>query len=262
MASIPDATLHGFFCEAGFFELKSDEEIKAYLDEKMPRKSKQGVYNPKSTGTLNHAAYDYIIGELRDAQIPVLMVATPHHPYVNSYLSPGQLDGFNETFNRYANLSGVFGVNMYWEKWHSSMFRDRNHLGDVGREYLCDRLSPHIDRMLIQGGLEESVVQTDSINLSNFLEATCFGSDATTVIRNQLTFIQAGVFRLFLRRRSWLFRYLVIHEQRKSSWSGYLQALPEDVLNTRVLFSVVVWITTSFLKKQVNILSVKCEDAR
>ena len=220
----------GSFARPDFFELKSDEEIKAYLDEKMPRKSNQGVYNPKSTGTLNHAAYDYIIGELRDARIPVLMVATPHHPYVNSYLSPGQLDGFNETFNRYANLSGVFGVNMYWEKWHSSMFRDRNHLGDVGREYLCDRLSPHIDRMLIQGGLEESVVQTDSINLSNFLEATCFGSDATTVIRNQLTFIQAEAYSDCSYGEgvgysdTWQFMNKGNHRG-----SGYLQALPEDV---------------------------------
>jgi len=171
------------FARPPFFELKSDAEIQEYLDEKMPKKAKQGVYNPRANGTLNHAAYEYIIGELRDAEIPILMVATPHHPKVNSYLSPGQLDGFNQTFNQYANLSGVYGVNMYWEEWHSSMFRDRNHLGDARREYFCERISPHIDTMLNEGELESNVVQTNDINLSNFLENTCLGSDATTLIQ-------------------------------------------------------------------------------
>ena len=218
------------FARPPFFELKSDAEIEEYLDEKMLKKAKQGVYNPRSNGTLNHAAYDYIINELRKANIPILMVATPHHPYVNSYLSPGQLDGFNDTFNQYANLSGVYGVNMYWEEWHSSMFRDRNHLGDVGREYFCERLSPHIDEMLNDGGLEFNVVQTDNINLSNFLENSCFGSDATTVIQHQVNFIQAesysdcsygeGVGYL----DTWQFKNKGNHRG-----SGYLHALPEDV---------------------------------
>ena len=218
------------FARPPFFELKSDAEIQEYLDEKMPKKAKQGVYNPRANGTLNHAAYEYIIGELRDAEIPILMVATPHHPKVNSYLSPGQLDGFNQTFNQYANLSGVYGVNMYWEEWHSSMFRDRNHLGDAGREYFCERISPHIDTMLNEGELESNVVQTNDINLSNFLENTCLGSDATTLIQNQVNFIQAEAYSDCSYGEgvgysdTWEF-----HDKGPHRGSGYLHALPEDV---------------------------------
>lgn len=218
------------FARPPFFGLKSEVEIQQYLDEKMPRKAKQGVYNPRSNGTLNHAAYDYIIGELRDAEIPILMVATPHHPKVNSYLSPGQLDGFNETFNHYSNLSGVYGVNMYWEEWHSTMFRDRNHLGDAGREYFCERISPNIDKMLEDGELETDVVQIEGIDLSNFLESTCLGSDATTVIEKQIHFIQAEAYSDCAYGEgvgysdTWEFQNKGLHRG-----SGYLHALPEDV---------------------------------
>ena len=146
-----------------FFEKKSDSEISAFLEEKMPRKAKQGIYNPKPNDTLNHVAYEYIINSLRGAGIPVLLVATPHHPGVYSYLSPGQLDGFNQTFNRFSNLSGVSGVNMFWEEWHSSMFRDRNHLGANGRTYFCDRITPHISSMLETHQLDVDVVQLLSL---------------------------------------------------------------------------------------------------
>ena len=218
------------FARPPFFELKSDAEIQEYLGEKMPKKAKQGVYNPRANGTLNHAAYEYIIGELRDAEIPILMVATPHHPKVNSYLSPGQLDGFNQTFNQYANLSGVYGVNMYWEEWHTAMFRDRNHLGDAGREYFCERISPYIDKMLADGGLENDVVQIEGINLSNYLENTCSGSDVTTLIEKQIHFIQAETYSDCAYGEgvgysdTWEFQNKGQHRG-----SGYLHALPEDV---------------------------------
>ena len=218
------------FARPPFFELKSEVEIQQYLDEKMPKKAKQGVYNPRSSGTLNHAAYEYIIGELRNAEIPILMVATPHHPKVNSYLSPGQLDGFNQTFENYSNLSGVYGVNMYWEEWHSTMFRDRNHLGGAGREYFCERISPHIDKMLADGGLENDVVQIEGINLSNYLENTCRGSDVTTLIEKQIHFIQAETYSDCAYGEgvgysdTWEFQ-----DKGQHRGSGYLHALPEDV---------------------------------
>ena len=213
-----------------FFEKKSDDEISTYLAEKMPKKAKQGVYNPKVEGTLNHIAYEYIIEELRAAGIPVLLIATPHHPGVYSYLEEGQLHGFNETFSRFANLSGVHGINMFWEEWHSSMFRDRNHLGENGRAYFCERISPHIDTMLEDGFLEQNILQSQDVNLSNFLEETCEGTGHTTVINNQLEFVQAEAFsdcsygEGIAFSDTWEFR-----SSGTNKGSGFLQALPEDV---------------------------------
>ena len=63
-----------------YFEKMSSDEIRDFMDEQMPEKVNQGVYKPKSNGTLNHLAYDYMIDTLRENNIPVLLVATPHHP--------------------------------------------------------------------------------------------------------------------------------------------------------------------------------------
>ena len=158
-----------------FFERKTLHEISENLDPIMSKKVSQGVYNPKSNGTLNHLAYEYMIDELRSANIPVLLVAVPHHPSVNEYLRPGQLDGFNHTFQRFTELSGVYGVNMYWESWHPYMFRDRNHLGEFGREYYCERISEYINQVLSDPQHSPSIWSDDNPNLEHYLEDHCSG---------------------------------------------------------------------------------------
>lgn len=123
------------------FELKNQSEIDAWFEENMPRRVKYGVYNPQSSGTLNHLALEYTIGQLTNADIDVFMVAPPHHPQVYNYLEPGQIDGHNHTLSYFEETYGAIPINWFWETWDSGMFHDRNHLGDEGREYYCERIA-------------------------------------------------------------------------------------------------------------------------
>lgn len=211
-----------------FFETMSDESILQYMEEKMPRKAKQGVYNPKFNGTLNHQAYEYMIQTLRDAGIPVLLVATPHHPLVYPYLGPDQLDGFNHTFNTFSNLSGVFGVNMFWETWHSSMFRDRNHLGVNGREYFCEQITPYIDQILEEGKLPNSVTQRSGINLTDHLEISCNGMNESHFIDSEFQIIQAENYSNCAHGDGMQDKWILRNNGPPESFA-FLHALPEDV---------------------------------
>jgi len=130
------------------YELLNDSEVKELIDEIMISKKKQGVYNPNFNGTLNHMSYEYMLEELTSAGIKVLLVAAPHHPFVYPHLEPNQMDGFNHTINYYSDYYNVSQLNMYWETWENSMFRDRSHLGDHGREYYCERIAPVIDEII------------------------------------------------------------------------------------------------------------------
>ena len=130
------------------YELLNDSETLELIDEKMQSKKYAGVYNPKFGGTLNHLAYEYMLETLTDAGIKVLLVAAPHHPFVYPHLEPNQMNGFNHTINDYTIRYDVSQLNMYWETWENSMFRDRNHLGDYGREYYCERIAPVVDQII------------------------------------------------------------------------------------------------------------------
>lgn len=130
------------------FDTMNSTEIRDYLDEKMPSKAKQGVYNPQSDGTQNHRALDYIVHELLNASIQVVLIGIPHHPWVNGYLEDGQLDGMNSTYAKYESIDGVTSLQMYWEEWPSESYSDRNHLDADGREFFCQRVTSVIDEII------------------------------------------------------------------------------------------------------------------
>ena len=130
------------------FETWNEFEVDNWFQENMTKKAKAGVYNPNSDGTLNHDALNFIIRTLTEADIEVILVAPPHHPRVYDYLQPGQIDGHNATLESFEEAYGVKSLNWYWESWEPGMFRDRNHLGDLGREYYCERMAVELNHLL------------------------------------------------------------------------------------------------------------------
>lgn len=129
------------------FETWNQSEVVAWFEENMESKARMGGYNPNSNGTLNHMALEYIIKSLTDADIEVVMVAPPHHPLAYEYLKPGQIDGHNDTLHYFETTYGAHTVNWFWEEWDQQMFRDRNHLGDQGRVYFCQRISEELNQI-------------------------------------------------------------------------------------------------------------------
>jgi len=127
------------------FELKNQSEVDSWFEENMPKRVKYGVYNPQNNGTLNHLALEFAIEQLTNAGIDVFMVAAPHHPQVYGYLEPGQIAGHNHTLDYFEGKYGAIPINWFWESWEPGMFRDRNHLGDVGREYYCERIAAELN---------------------------------------------------------------------------------------------------------------------
>jgi hypothetical protein len=176
------------------FDDMQPEEIREYFDENMPRKSKQGVYNPPANNTQNHQALNYIIHELLNASIEVVLVGIPHHPWVNEYLEPGQLDGMNSTYDRYTSLDGVTPLQMYWEEWPSEAYSDRNHLDAEGRGVFCKRVTPIIDAIL--NGSDPLTVEIDPSVYDIPIEAGaniggCIGSGLEFVEDSGLVSIEA-----------------------------------------------------------------------
>ena len=130
------------------YENLNDSKVYEKIEKIMQTKKNQGVYNPKFNDTFNHNALEYMLKEITSNGIEVMLVASPHHPYVYQHLDEGQLDGFNFTINDLGNRYNATIQNMFWEQWDNSMFLDRNHLGFNGREYFCERVAPEIDKIL------------------------------------------------------------------------------------------------------------------
>ena len=61
---------------------------------------------------------------------------------------PGQIDGHNAILAYLEETYGATSINWFWENYNQSMFRDRNHLGDEGRIYACERIAEVLDEQL------------------------------------------------------------------------------------------------------------------
>ena len=131
------------------YDLMNESQIRQELDESMPKRIKYGIFNPKSNDTQNYVALEYMVSSLTNAGIEVVLVGIPHHPLVNGYLAPGQLDGMNETYDKFISQFGVHSVQMYWESWNSEEFTDKQHLDNDGRKRFCQQVTPFIDEILL-----------------------------------------------------------------------------------------------------------------
>jgi len=112
---------------------------------------KRSNFEPLEHGTRNHAALEYIISELIEADIEVVLVGMPHHPHKYPYLDPGQWDGYNHTLENLAETYDVAVVDFTWQEkegWVNEHFSDGNHLDDEGRDEFCERMTPLLDSLL------------------------------------------------------------------------------------------------------------------
>ena len=213
------------------FDTQSPLEIREYLDERMPSKSKQGVYNPKSNNTQNHNALDYMISSLADASIKVVLVGIPHHPWVNEYLEPGQLDGMNLTYQRYESLEGVTPLQMYWEEWPSEAFSDRNHLDAEGREVFCKRVTPVIDAVYFNENISNIQFDSNIFEISD-IRGICDGSNSSFAFSNKSMKIEAESYSSCTYGQQYVNS---IWQQKEAfgNYSGqsYMAALPDSKSN-------------------------------
>jgi hypothetical protein len=228
-----DAYLSKPYWRDSTFDSKSPEQIRDTLDEIMPSKATQGVYNPKESGTQNHQALDYIIHELLNASIKVVLVGVPHHPWVNGYLESGQLDGMNETYDFYSKLEGVTPLQMYWEEWPSDAFKDRNHLDADGRGVFCNRVTPIIDAVLNGDNPEEVVIDPSVYNIEKddiIVIDDCVGSDQLFEEINGTISLEAEDFS-HCSHGTWdaeNSQWVVESSMQDYTGDGYIVALPDD----------------------------------
>lgn len=116
------------------------EELQPWFDETFPTKVTYGEYNPHHNGTLFHSVFEFMIEEMIEQNIKVILYSGPRHPMVFNYLTPGQTDGLNTTLDSFSNIEGVYVLNYLWEDWEMSDFLDWNHLDNDGREKMCEKM--------------------------------------------------------------------------------------------------------------------------
>tara|TARA_B100001750_G_C15512012_1_gene604320 strand:+ start:160 stop:1296 length:1137 start_codon:yes stop_codon:yes gene_type:complete len=129
----------------------TEEELQPWFDENFPTKVTYGEYNPHHDGTLFHSVFEFMIDEIIEQNIKVILYSGPRHPMVFNYFTPGQTDGLNTTLDYFSNIDGVYILNVLWDEWDIGDFLDWNHLDDDGRKKMCEKMGLFLNTIEMEG---------------------------------------------------------------------------------------------------------------
>ncbi len=104
-------------------------------------------WRPVGGNHTNRAAIEHIVEEMELMGIEVILISPPVHPSFLNALPEGHWDQYNETMEKFA--TGRNFIDLTWEIWDEENFYDPQHFSDIGRENLCNYLSPLIMDILV-----------------------------------------------------------------------------------------------------------------
>jgi len=111
---------------------------------------KISYHNPEGKYNKNHRAFDFIIDELIDNQIQVLLVGAPYNPVLRGQLTDGKWDYYNSSVENYSIRQDINVVDLMWDYFDSDIyFNDYTHLSNLGEKLFTDSIIQIIDDIII-----------------------------------------------------------------------------------------------------------------
>ena len=112
-------------------------------------------HQPEGTFNKNEQALEFIIDELVDEGVNVLLLGLPYNPVLENRLSPGDWDYYNTTVERFGEDARVHMLDLMWDPAFDdeALFNDFTHMSDEGERRLMQVLAPEIDALLASRGV-------------------------------------------------------------------------------------------------------------
>lgn len=112
-------------------------------------------HQPEGAFNKNEQALEFIIDELVDEGVSVLLLGLPYNPVLEERLSPGDWDYYNSTVERFEEDARVHMLDLMWDSAFDdeAMFNDFTHMSDEGERRLMQVLAPEVDALLASRGV-------------------------------------------------------------------------------------------------------------
>lgn len=111
-------------------------------------------HRPEGVENKNTEALEFIIQELHEANVDVLVLGLPYNPVLEERLAVGAWDYYNETVSKFEEDERVTMLDLMWDPRFDDdvFFNDFSHMSSAGEKMLMEVIAPHIDGILAQRG--------------------------------------------------------------------------------------------------------------
>jgi hypothetical protein len=125
--------------------------IEEYYGERLDNYLKSSYHNPEGIINKNQVALEFIIEELLENDIQVMLIGLPYNPVLIDRLSEGQWEYYNSTISRYNDEYEITIVDYLWDNdWIEDDFNDYTHASRQGEIKFAEKVAPEINGILTQ----------------------------------------------------------------------------------------------------------------
>jgi hypothetical protein len=119
----------------------SDEEFEIIVE----RLVNGQFWKPVHSNHRNMESFNYIVSQLEESGIVVVLLSLPLHSEFQDSLKDGWWDPFNETKLQMSEERDF--IDLTWEDWPDDHFVDPVHLSTLGRQKSCEVISASLDQI-------------------------------------------------------------------------------------------------------------------
>lgn len=124
--------------------------LEKYYGTYLEKRLNHSYHNPEGNYNKNHHALDFLLSNLVEQDVKVLLVGLPYNPVFLSRLAPGQWDYVNQSLSVYEQSPHLHVVDYTWETdWVDDDFSDLAHAARGGEELFAEKIVSTIDRILL-----------------------------------------------------------------------------------------------------------------
>ena len=131
--------------------------LEKYYGTYLEKRLNHSYHNPEGNYNKNHAALDFILSNLIEHDVNVLLVGLPYNPVFLSRLAPGQWDYVNQSLALYNQNPHLHVVDYTWDTdWVDDDFSDLAHAARDGEILFAEKIVRTIDEILLFDGERQS----------------------------------------------------------------------------------------------------------
>lgn len=157
-----------FFNHVESLKKQGSGALEEFYGERLDNYIAGSSHRPEGVENKNTEALEFIIQELHEANVDVLLLGLPYNPVLEERLAVGAWDYYNETVSTFKEDERVTMLDLMWDPRFDDdvFFNDFSHMSSAGEKMLMEVIAPHIDGILAQRGfvmLEDHRYSTEDV---------------------------------------------------------------------------------------------------
>ena len=161
-----------FFNHVESLKKQGSDALDEFYGDRLDSYIASSSHRPEGVENKNTEALEFIIQELNQSNVDVLVLGLPYNPVLEQRLAVGAWDYYNETVTKFQEDERVTMLDLMWDPRFDDdvLFNDFSHMSSEGEKLLMEVIAPHIGEILESRGV--AMLEDHRYSVEDVIERT------------------------------------------------------------------------------------------